>query len=118
MFKYVINLTNAEVQMCDGKVNVPVKGFSRVSLRQSETEEVIECIQRGWISDLRVHEPSEAEIEKLTKNVTIAPKIEFETPAVVGTTEFPKNMKKPKDDKSSTFTSVALGKGEQGTATA
>jgi len=110
MFKYAINLTDAEVQMCDGKVAIPVKGFGRIFWKNAETEEVIDCIQRGWISELMDTEPTAEEIAKKTAGITLPPEIVVEGKPTMGTLEPPKR-KKPEQDKTLPGKATALGRG-------
>lgn len=95
MFKYVVNISQAEVQMIDGKVKVPFKGYVPVSLREADHDDVVDCIRRKWIV-LREREPTEGELAKLVEGVEDPPKIEFEKPAVAGSSEFPKEKKEVK----------------------
>lgn len=90
MFKYVVNISSAEVQMIDGKVKVPFRDYVPVSAKEAAHDDVVDCIRKKWIMLLE-YEPNEQQMTKLLANVEDRPSIEFTPPPELGLTEFPKD---------------------------
>lgn len=95
MFKYLVNISDAEVQLIEGKVKVPFKSYVPVSKREADHDDVADCIRRKWVK-LIDREPTPGELEKLVSGVEDKPEISFSEPEVRGTTEPPRAKKAAK----------------------
>jgi len=93
MFKYLVNISSAEVQLIEGKVKVPFKGCVPVSKKEADHDDVADCIRRKWVK-LVEREPTEGELAKLVSGIEDPPEIVFSEPAVRGTSEPPTKAKK------------------------
>lgn len=103
-FKWLVNISDAEVQLNDGRVRVPFKGWERVTERIADSEETIDCITRGWLVQYD-SEPKNDVIQKIMRKIEDHPTIEISVASTEGSKVFP-----TKTRPSMTTKSVQLGK--------